>query len=64
MVAIMSSRFTEDKSPCNGFSVCMLVSSTVSEIKILLMDQISYARLCLMSLGTELLAVVFGQHVH
>jgi hypothetical protein len=32
--------FWKDKSPCNGLSFCMLVSSTVIEIKILLIDEI------------------------
>jgi hypothetical protein len=36
----MNTRFTEDKSPCSGLSFCMLVSSTVIEINILLIDQI------------------------
>jgi hypothetical protein len=40
MVAILSPRFTEDKSPCNGLSICMLASSIVIEIKILLIDKI------------------------
>jgi hypothetical protein len=31
---------TQDKCPCSGLSCCMLVSSIVIEIKILLIDQI------------------------
>jgi hypothetical protein len=37
---ILNTSFTEDKSPCNGLSFCMLVSSIVIEIKILSIDQI------------------------
>jgi hypothetical protein len=40
MVVILNTRFTEDKSPWNGLSFCVLVPSTVTEIKILLIDQI------------------------
>jgi hypothetical protein len=40
MMGILSTWFTEDKSPCNCLSFCMLVSSIVIEIKILLIDQI------------------------
>jgi hypothetical protein len=40
IVVILNTRFTEDKSPCNGLSFCMLVSSIVIEIKILLIDEI------------------------
>jgi hypothetical protein len=32
--------FTDDKSTCNGPSFCMSVSSIVTEIKILLIDQV------------------------
>jgi hypothetical protein len=39
-VVILNTLFIQDKSPCNGLSFCMLVSSTVTEIKILLIDQI------------------------
>jgi hypothetical protein len=37
MVVVLN---TEDKSPCNDLSLCVLVSSTVIEIKILLVDKI------------------------
>jgi hypothetical protein len=40
MEVMLSTRFIEDKSPCNGVSFCMLVSSIVIEIKIVLIDQI------------------------
>jgi hypothetical protein len=40
MVAIVNTSFTGDKSPCIDLSFCMLVSSIVIEIKILLIDQI------------------------
>jgi hypothetical protein len=40
MVVILKAWFTEDKPPCNGTSFCMLASSIVMEIKILLIDQI------------------------
>jgi hypothetical protein len=40
MVVILNTRFTEDKSLYNGLSSCMLVSSIVIEIKILLIDEI------------------------
>jgi hypothetical protein len=40
MVAIFNTWFTEDKSPCNGPSICVLVSGIVIEVKILLIDQI------------------------
>jgi hypothetical protein len=40
MVVILNTAFTEDKSPCNGLSLCMLVSSIVIEINILLIDHI------------------------
>jgi hypothetical protein len=34
MVVILNTLFTEDKSPCNGLSLYVLVSSIVIEIKI------------------------------
>jgi hypothetical protein len=40
MAAILSTWFAEDKSPCNDLSFCILVSSIVIEIKILLIDQV------------------------
>jgi hypothetical protein len=40
MVVILNTWFIEDKSPCNGLSFCMLVSSIAIEINILLIDQI------------------------
>jgi hypothetical protein len=40
MVVILNTSLTEDKSPGNGLSFCMLVSSIIIEIKILLIDQI------------------------
>jgi hypothetical protein len=40
MVVILITWFTQDKSPCNGLSFCMLDSSIVIEINILLIDQI------------------------
>jgi hypothetical protein len=40
MVVILNTWFTENKSSCNGLSFCMLLSSIVIEINILLIDQI------------------------
>jgi hypothetical protein len=40
MVVILNTWFTEDKSPCSGLSFCMLASSIVIEIKILLIYKI------------------------
>jgi hypothetical protein len=45
-VVIMNSLFTEDKSPCKGLPFCMLVSSIVTEIKILLIDEILDHSVC------------------
>jgi hypothetical protein len=40
MVVILNTWFMQDKCPCKGLSFCMLVSSIVIEIKILLINQI------------------------
>jgi hypothetical protein len=40
MVVMLNASFTEEKSPRNGLSFCMLVSSIVIEITILLIDQV------------------------
>jgi hypothetical protein len=40
MVVILNTWFTEDKSPCNDLSFCMLISRILIEIKMLLIDQI------------------------
>jgi hypothetical protein len=42
MVVMLNTWFTDDKSPCNGLSLYILcvVSSTVIEIKVSLIDQI------------------------
>jgi hypothetical protein len=47
MVVILNTWFTEDKSPCSDISVCVLISSIVIEIKILLIKYwiISWATL-------------------
>jgi predicted Zn-dependent protease with MMP-like domain len=40
IVVILNTWFSEDKSPCNGLSFCMLDSNIVIEIKSFLIDQI------------------------
>jgi hypothetical protein len=40
LVVILNTWFLQDKSPCSGLSLCVLVSNTVIEMKILLTDQI------------------------